>query len=466
MEENGDWLSRLEEAAQAKAEFLEEHELPRLKKQFSLYQTYFDNIYGMLVRKSLVQENPYNYEEKITEVNAPSRDEIHEADKKDQMRVRLSAFRNQLEHLNNSYQFSLDFLDLSRIKRIVDLVNYIPWGNLTGSQGHSVSVILADFFRRISMSGDSMTAKVLRDTVNQATHTMHFILTVLKDLTNYQRERYKIHFRRAVLPQLKLQGTSPEDVVKAARLLFQRAVPGGVFYPELVREILAEETSTQGDQLKEDVINKLQVVKDEPRKPQTVSHKALLLQSIRLLASSGFQLQDVISKLQDNHEAMMTRRVGLVQRISRWLRKAFGKGKFDQIYEIEFVDNRSSTRTVEKIEFAQLMTELQSKAKLFSALSKDDSVATKQLKTASEKKLYDFLNRNLSSLQTVHRQLMGLNDHFKNSLQRERHLRHRGLRVELAAIKNSIVKCNQKKHEYVSAKEEQEQLAKLGVKTQ
>jgi hypothetical protein len=39
----------------------------------------------------------------------------------------------------------------------------------------------------------------------------------------------------------------------------------------------------------------------------------------------------------------------------------------------------------------------------------------------------------------------------------------RGIKLEITAIKNSVVKANQKRHEYVSQKEEIEQLKKLGV---
>ena len=463
MEANGDWLERLQDAINAKGDFLENHELPRLKKQVALYQTYFENIFNILVRKSLVQEDPYNYEKSITEVGAPSREEIREVDKNDQMRQRLAAFRAHLEYLNTYYQFSLGFLDLRRIRGMLDLINYVPWNSLTGSHGHSVSVILADYFRRINMGTDAMTTKLLRDMTSQIAHTMQFILAVLKDVTAFQRERYKLQFRKAVLPQLDLSAMSPDQAVKAAKPVFARAMPGAAYYPELVREVAAEEASPQSEGLKEAILQKLAVVEDKPKKKTKTSHKGILIQAVRLLAASGFQLEDIISKLTDNHETMMSRRVSPLKKLVRWLREIFGAGRFEQVYEVEMVSSQTSAKTYERIDFGQLMNELRNKVKLFSALSREDSIASRQLRAASEEKIYGFLNRNLSSLQTVHRQLMGLNDHFKKAFQGDRSARHRGMRVELAAIKNSIVKCNQKKHEYVAAKEEREQLEKLGV---
>jgi len=38
--------------------------------------------------------------------------------------------------------------------------------------------------------------------------------------------------------------------------------------------------------------------------------------------------------------------------------------------------------------------------------------------------------------------------------------------VELATLKTSIIKANQKKHEYVAQKEEIEQMRRLGIRTE
>jgi len=37
------------------------------------------------------------------------------------------------------------------------------------------------------------------------------------------------------------------------------------------------------------------------------------------------------------------------------------------------------------------------------------------------------------------------------------------VKIELAALKNCLIKVNKKKHEYVSLKEEDEQMKKMGI---
>ena len=40
----------------------------------------------------------------------------------------------------------------------------------------------------------------------------------------------------------------------------------------------------------------------------------------------------------------------------------------------------------------------------------------------------------------------------------------RSIKTELTTIRNGIIKANQKKHEYIAQKEEEEQMKRLGIK--
>ncbi len=144
----------------------------------------------------------------------------------------------------------------------------------------------------------------------------------------------------------------------------------------------------------------------------------------------------------------------------------FGKGPQNKIYDISYLDVTTSTNKSESIQYGDFMQDVRKKAKLFTALAHQGSAVAQRLGGASEEKILEFLNKNISSLQALHRRLTGFNDYFKSEMQKDRESRakFRGLRVELSAVKNSIIKANQAKHEYVASKEEQDQMKQLGVK--
>jgi hypothetical protein len=74
------------------------------------------------------------------------------------------------------------------------------------------------------------------------------------------------------------------------------------------------------------------------------------------------------------------------------------------------------------------------------------------------------LSKNIEELQSLHKTLSALDVFFKSEASREDREKVKGIKPELTAIKNGIVKANQKRHEYIAQKEEQEQMKRLGIK--
>ena len=92
------------------------------------------------------------------------------------------------------------------------------------------------------------------------------------------------------------------------------------------------------------------------------------------------------------------------------------------------------------------------------------STAYRRLESASEDQIFAFLDKNLKESHLIYRRLEGLNTYFRSEAPKEERGRIKGIKSELSSMKNSLVKSNQKKHEYVALKEEEGQMKKLGIK--
>jgi hypothetical protein len=73
------------------------------------------------------------------------------------------------------------------------------------------------------------------------------------------------------------------------------------------------------------------------------------------------------------------------------------------------------------------------------------------------------LERSIRDVQNLHRTLSALDDFFKTAAPKELRDRIRGIRPELASMKNAFVRANQLKHEYSARKEEEQQMKRLGI---
>ena len=87
-----------------------------------------------------------------------------------------------------------------------------------------------------------------------------------------------------------------------------------------------------------------------------------------------------------------------------------------------------------------------------------------KLEQMQDEQLISFLERNIRDLQTIHKTLTTLDEYFKSEVDKEDRDKVKGIKPELATIKNAIVRANSKRHEYTAKKEEEEQLKRLGVK--
>jgi hypothetical protein len=87
----------------------------------------------------------------------------------------------------------------------------------------------------------------------------------------------------------------------------------------------------------------------------------------------------------------------------------------------------------------------------------------KKIEMAGEDRVLEFLGRQIAELQLIHRRMNGLHTYFQSEVPRGERYRIKEIKLQLTAIKNAIIKANQRKHDYVARKEEEEQMKRLGI---
>ncbi|MBN2441793.1 MAG: hypothetical protein JXJ04_10615 [Spirochaetales bacterium] len=469
MSDNETFFNQLEVAIIQRKELAERTTIAKLKELLSIFQTYFQNLYNILMRKALIQQDPYKDDDKITTIKIPSSDPIIESGFQEDMSHRISNFHTQIEFLNTYFQLSLDTLSIKDLKKIIGLMKYINWLNISPSSTNPPTRFIGEALQKIKLGSDKVSTQIIVDSCGQIEKNVRQIYALLEDLIIIVREIYKYEVRKFVLPNiekdLEVLAGNPDGAIKAIKSIFPKFISNKSFYPDLIKEILEEDYSDKKDALHKAILARLKVKEKKPQIEKKIKDfKPILLQGLRLVASSGFHIKDTIVKLTENHSAYESRKKNIIAKIVKWFRKLFKGKEPSLVYDIEYFDvNTSSTRT-ERINFTEFIDDLNKKVRFYSAIMNRASSTYSKLESATEEKLYEYLNRNLATLHIMHRQLMGFNDFFKTEIPKERRYKVRTINLELNAIKNSTVKANKKKHEYVSAKEEIEQLKRLGIK--
>jgi len=459
MAENNDYQKILSDALRARADWLEKSELPKLKDELRAYHTGFASLYNLYLKKGLIHEDPYKHETKIGEIEVPSAAGFSEADKLDQLTLRLASYDNQLDFLVNFYQFSVEFITIDRIKRIVGLVKYIDWVHLSPDSQSPVTKAVAEMTNQIKTGSDPLTMSVITESISHLNRSFNPIMGYLKLLTEYQRENYKLEMRDITA------GMSQSDFSNLPQLKkkFVQARPGQPFYTELVEEINKEDFSDEGPELREAVLKKLQIAEAKPKTVKApISFKNILLEGIQGLGGTATTFSEILAKMDENQIILQNRKQTFFEKFKRLMQQIFSKEPDPIIYELEYIDPIKGILIHEKVNFNSFRADLDRKVRTLTPMAARGSAASK-LESIHEDQLVGFLERNIREVQTLHKTLGALDEFFKTAVDRADREKIRGIKPELGTIKNAIVRANSKRHEYTAQKEEEEQLKRLGV---
>ena len=468
MSEDSDYTQELASALEERREHLERKVLPEVKENFRTFHGAYQGLLNILQRKGLVGEDPYKNDQKVSEVAAPSDDPFLESEKDQQMSVRLSGFDNMLDYLTNYFEFSLENIDLKQVKNLVGLTNYIKWNNLSEASPKYTTRTVAEYAGKLRSDAAPMSGKLVKDSVEQLTKMQQAILRHLKQISIFKREEYKLFLREEIIPNSDIseaQAYQDKDrSVRSIRKAFQQHGSGSPFFQELVSEVIDEDFGPDAYALRQEVLRNLQVQQEQEKPKQKQDElRPILMDGIRNLAGAGRSIEQMLDKVDENVGLLEDRKKSFGERFREWIDRMVNRDKPKRVFEVEYLDESTSTTHTERIEYEAFKASMRKKAQLYGGVMNRMSNVSRKLESASEDQLYNFLQKHVENLSIAHRQLQSLDTHIRAEAPREQRNSLSDLSEELASLKETTAKANKKKHAYVSKKEEQEQFKKLGI---
>ena len=468
MEAESDFLSKLETALEQQRESLDNKELIELKETIRLFTSAFEGIYNLLLKKGLISEDPYKYEQKISEITPPSTNPVLDSDKINTISQRLSQYDSQLDFLNSFYQFSADFITMPRIKRLILLINWIKWSNFSEASTETNTKILAEIVGKITQGTDQISVSLVNDSLKRIRELSRKIVTLSKAISQYQKEKYKFDIRSSIIIQLDISPadmqSKQEDTLLTIKRNFIKIMGKGFpFYAELIKEIFAEEAVTDGEILKSRLIDRLLVKNARKEVKKEINYRQLLVNAVRTLSTIAIPLEQAIKKLEFNNALSEERRLSFSDKFRLWIMNLSGKEKNTKIIEIDVFDERLSSSKTVRINLIQYLEDTNKKMRVIRSLSNKVSTTTRKLETASEDAVLNFITKSIEDIYVIINKMDPVNTYFKSEIGREQRNSLKGVKIEVTTIKNVLVKTNQKRHEYISRMEEIEQMKKLGV---
>ena len=462
------YVAKLDEALMARASVMSKDDIPKLKEQCRTFQASFSGLYKVLIEKGIIQEDQYDYEQKISDLKAPPSDPFSESDTFNQMNIRLQEYTNQLDFLNSFFFMSPETLNLRGIKNILSLINYIHWAELSIGSAHVMTRSLAAYLEKVKQTGDSMAINILANSLKMLRELSKEIKKVLKGVTVYARQNYKLQCRMNVINNMTLDpGRIQSDfsgTLQAIKFEFPVLWDGNPFYRELVEEILNEDYSPGGETLREEVLKELEVQRKIVKKKKidkSAEMKKDLLKILSELAKVYIPLETIITRLDDNARIQEDNIKGFTLKFSRWFSRVMLR-KNEIYYEISSSAQSKGNRK-EKMNFTNYLNWLRTKSNYYKNLNSQTSTSYLRAAESDHTQLNDFLDKNQMELKKIINRLVSLERFFKEETVQELRPKMKGYKAELQQMKLVVSKVVTGLKEYQVQLEEIEQLQALGI---
>ncbi|MDR0376514.1 MAG: hypothetical protein LBH70_01845 [Spirochaetaceae bacterium] len=459
-----DVLEYHQKIAAALAEYrqwLEKSELPKLKDELRTFHVAFYSLFSLFLKRRIINEDPYKQDVKIADIAVPDTSPFPETERVAKLSIRLAQFDNQLDFLVNFYQISLDSLSIEKVRRILGLIKYIDWVHFTIDAKTSANTkAMVATVAQARQGADSLAANIINQALTSLSRASGAIAGHLKEVVGYNRENYKMELRNKVT---RIMPPGEAAQIAAVKRKFSAVMPGKLFYPDLVEELIREDYSKDGENLRAQALQKLTIPnnKVQTAKP-SVSFKTVLIEGLVAIGGAGSSLAEIAPKVAENVELLENQRKSLGEKIRLLLQRMLNKEPAPVIYTVEYVDPARGVKVKETVNFNVLKFTIHQKITALQAVSNQGTGASK-LAGMEDARLLGLLERHIRDVQSLHKTLSGLDDFFKSTVSTEDRSKVKGIKPELGVIKNAIVNANRKRYEYSTQKEEEDQFKRLGI---
>ena len=160
-----EFVEALKNSIAEKSAWLNSTELPKMLESYRLLHTCVHNLYDMLVKRALITPDPYKLEKKISTIQAPADSPYIESERALVIGSRFSDYETMLDFICTYFKFSVENLDLPKIKKLIELNNSFQWTNMsmnnTKTNTRGLAVLIMDISQKVRLSfQENYTRKV------------------------------------------------------------------------------------------------------------------------------------------------------------------------------------------------------------------------------------------------------------------------------------------------------------------
>lgn len=435
---------------------IESQIMPKVSKDFIKLYMGITEIYGKLKNKGLIKDDPYLNNSDVMEILIPESEPFIDSEAAWKVPQRICKYISVLSYITHNYSLSLNNINFQELEKIKTFLDYYQWDSLLNP---TVTEINTNSLGKLVISlrngvNDSLIVSTIDKCIDTIKDSNKRIVNGLKYILLYLKESYKQFIREDIIPIVVT------DEYKENLTLFLEKVIEEIssnysymkIYKKYINEVLQEEYSPEGLDLKERVLIQLgkNNKKTEVKKKQKVEDpNRPIIVTLLELGKSRNQLAAAIDKLDINHNTLSTSNRGFFGKISYALSRYLFNIKPKTIYKVTYTVNSNKKKAdihfekffadVRNLEFRLL--EFAEEGRILGYISNHNDSMEKSI----DKIILD-IKRSI-------RNFMALDDYFKIEL-KLKGLKSKGIKPELTVLKTLLNSSTTLYREYLDTIEE------------
>lgn len=467
--EEDNFAKELQAALSKKQEWYNSECLQELLMQYRLMHTCVKTLYETFVKKSLITPDPYRLDKKISEIIVPETTPFAESEIAKVFGERFSNYETMMDYICTYFRFSIENFSIATVKKLIDFNKVFEWNDLSMNNVKMNTRALAITISHAKNGAPNVVQSMINDSVAKSSQAVVVINKMLNELGIFMRELYKGGLRRDVFdhPEFDKQKAleSAEGELSEIKRLYTKITGKKNLYTDLVNEIIEEDHGPDKERKQQAVLERLSIkgtVKAEAKKKAGPDLKEMLMQTVVAMGSSAPTLLQLHSKLTDNFDVLFTRKATFWNKLVAAFIKAFNLKEKEKICQLPVKDAKTGVERIQKLNVNEFLTDLFKKERIYNGIA-TKGIEFQKISSANEDAILGFVNKQISELQSAFVVINSLDAYFKKEVANENKARVKGMQIELSALRNSIINANKKRSEYVSYREESEQMTKLGI---
>lgn len=450
-------LDRLKLIIENSKNILESKNIMKLNETFNKFASSFNYFFTILCSEKIINIDPYGEEHDLKTLNIPARSPVDYNEENYIISIRLTHYSFLLNFIKDEGIIALNQLTRKKISKIEAIVKFIDWDRVFDPQPLEINTEALNkvLFNYQKDRGQKYIISSLKTSIEDIFNYSKDFVAELEPVKLYINESYKLFIRKEILNLVKLPPELQGTNIKKAHDLISNKVRelAKPLYIELVGEVLKEDFSSDGEEIKIKIINLLEHVGDDAIKPQMKEDQKikipleLLKKSIMELSKSSSQFDTIIEKCNKNSDMFKDETFTIFDKISYFIKYHIFKSNKNTIYTLEISNNSNEKPKNKVIEFEKFIISTKSLKKILENYKDCDSDTYKKQFDKEEEEIKITIRQILSKCRYIYKILSGMDHFFKNKLNSSK-----GIQVELKALLFSFNKAQNTYFEYKQLK--------------